>query len=708
MLLAYAAATARAQHATLSNVDFSPCCIAPDGHGNNFIVSSGYQPELGSQPPTISVAKMDFTGNLVSQFAFQPGTYGIAAAAAVDPQGNLWIAGSRLLSGPSDNEPIVGLIAKLDSTGTKLLFSGSFGGKDTNGYTRINAIAFDPAGNLYLGGFTGQSDFPLTPGAFISQVPTPSPPAGCIWDGPPSYGFIAKLTQANQATPPYTLAYSTLLGGQQLPACSGFPPFTNTSALAVDANGIVTAAGTTEASDFPVTQGAFQTQYEGQANDDNLFITRLDAQGAGLVWSTLVGAPATIAFDNMTVSGMALDSNGNAVIAGTTNAPSIPVTAGALQPQFANPQDSMLPNGFVAKLDSTGASLIFSTYYGIDNNLSAPRLDAQGDIWISGSVFEQSGLPLHPHSLDLGGSLIAELAPDGSSVLFSELLSNGVAGQDMVLNRDGSLTLAGPAQAAGLNNLPNGFVLRLPQGPPTGVSVLSVADSAVNAVTSTVAPGEFLSIYGTGLGPAVGAGMKLGPGGKVTNSLGGTQVSFDGIPAPLIYASARQINVLAPYELKAGQQVNMQITTDAGSSQTGPLQVVPLQPSVFAVLNSDGSVNSASHLASQGSLVSIFVSGAGALNPALPDGTIAPSPAPAPALPVQVIFNYSLPSFLVPIIGSQIVTPTYAGGIPGTVIDLLRVDAKVPAGLTGAWGFTVTVHVGSSSSSPIPLYVVLE
>ncbi|MGA2880200.1 MAG: hypothetical protein ABSG13_14730 [Bryobacteraceae bacterium] len=146
---------------------------------------------------------------------------------------------------------------------------------------------------------------------------------------------------------------------------------------------------------------------------------------------------------------------------------------------------------------------------------------------------------LHPNSLNLGGSLIAELAPDGSSVPFSELLSNGVAGQDLVLNPDGSLLVDGTAQSVGLG-VSTGFVLRLPRGAPSGVSILSVADSAVNAMTGTVAPGEFLSIYGTGLGPAVGVGMQVDPSGVIANSLGGTQVSIDGILAPLLYASANQ------------------------------------------------------------------------------------------------------------------------------------------------------------------------
>ena len=174
----------------------------------------------------------------------------------------------------------------------------------------------------------------------------------------------------------------------------------------------------------------------------------------------------------------------------------------------------------------------------------------------------------------------------------------------------------------------------------------------MNEVTGTVAPGEFLSIYGAGLGPAAG---------------GGTQVSIDGILAPMLYASANQINVLVPYEIQAGKQVNIQITTDAGSAQTGPLQVVPAQPGMFVVLNADGSVNSASQAAAPESVITIFVSGAGALNVSLPDGTIAGSPAPIPALPVLVDISYTLPSTLVPILGEETVTPDYAGGVPGTV-----------------------------------------
>jgi uncharacterized protein (TIGR03437 family) len=231
-------------------------------------------------------------------------------------------------------------------------------------------------------------------------------------------------------------------------------------------------------------------------------------------------------------------------------------------------------------------------------------------------------------------------------------------------------------------------------------------------VTNTVAPGEYVSIYGTGLGPAAGVGMQIDANGVVSRSLGGTQVSIGGVLAPLIYASANQINVLVPYEtaatipIQGSGQVNMTITSAAGTSQTLPLQVVPAQPNIFVILNADGSVNSASNPAAVGATVSILVSGAGALNPTLPDGTIAGSPAPAPRLKVQADFTFEIFEGFGAGIGTDTVTPAYAGSIPGMVIDMLRVDAVAPnLNMQGPPPFGVAVAVGGSVSPPVPFYV---
>jgi uncharacterized protein (TIGR03437 family) len=700
LLLATTLVTVHAQQSNISYVGLDPCCIAADGQGNNFIVSTSPFPtgylafsEFPSQATTISVVKTDPGGNLISQFSFAAGSDGQAAAAAVDPEGNLWIAGSIAVS--SQSYPTLGFIAKVDSSGTHLLYSGTFGGLDTVGSTSINAIAFDPAGNAYLAGSTSQTDFPVTAGAFISAI-----------DTAPAYvpkGFVSKLTPASQQNPPYTVAYSTLLGGQ--PSGTSLVS-TYASALVVDSSGVVTVAGNTYASDFPVTPGAFQTQFQGAYADG--FITRLNAQGTGLIWSTLLGETAP--------AGIALDSGGNVVVAGTTSDPGFPVTAGAIQPQLAQATFNVF-DGFVTKLNSNGASLLFSTYYGIVNAPPKLRLDAQGDVWITESLADPKGFVLGPNPVAVGDGVIAELAPDGSSVLFSELVPNGMAGQDLALNPDGSLTVIGPPQDVAFNAaVSTGFILRQPRATPTGVSILGVADSASNEANDVVAPGEFISIYGNGLGPAEGVGMQIDSNGRVASSLGGTQVSFDGTLAPLFYAAENQINVLVPYEVAPGTQVNMTITTGSGSSQTLPLQVAAAQPNIMAVLNSDGSLNSSSHPASPGDTITILVSGAGTLVPQLADGAIAASPAPAPALKVQTEFTFTVFAFCLadcPInngIGVMTAAPAYAGGVSGTVIDMLRVDVQVPATLyqAGPPPFGVAIMVGNSTSPTLPFYLVAQ
>src|ERR1700724_3536850 len=118
VLLVFSVATASAQQSTLSNVSFSPCCIAADGHGNNFVVGSGSQ-------SGIAVAKVDSSGNVIATSSFQIASNAMPAAAAGGRQGNLWIVGTAVF-GTAMNAPVVGMIAKVDSSGTKLLMSGPF------------------------------------------------------------------------------------------------------------------------------------------------------------------------------------------------------------------------------------------------------------------------------------------------------------------------------------------------------------------------------------------------------------------------------------------------------------------------------------------------------------------------------------------------------------------------------------------------------
>jgi len=328
-VLVLAALTAHAQQSQIAYVDSSVCCMAPDGRGDTFVIS-WQAPNPSVRATTISVTKLDPTGQAASTFAIAMPNGGVPSAAAVDPAGNPWIVGTTAAITPT-TAPTVGLIIKLNGDGTQVLSNATFGGLDPTTVTQIQAVAFDQAGNLYIAGHTAQLDFPLTKGAYISSFPTLPAPSGSTLIPHAGFGFLTKFAQAEQGSPPYTMVYSTLLGGLSLPDIGGFPPLpmTDISALAVDSSGIATAAGVTTAADFPVTADAYKTLYEGNFTS-NVFVTRFNSQGSALLWSMFLGVGNL----NLPVSGVALDSSGNVVVAGVASQADFPITPGALQSQF--------------------------------------------------------------------------------------------------------------------------------------------------------------------------------------------------------------------------------------------------------------------------------------------------------------------------------------------------------------------------------------
>src|SRR5262249_41664359 len=132
------------------------------------------------------------------------------------------------------------------------------------------------------------------------------------------------------------LVYSTYLGGSDFDWAEG---------IAVDATGNAYVTGQTESSDFPTTAGAFDTSFNGHAG----FVTKIDATGAALVYSTYLR-------DGM-AQDIAIDASGAAYVTGAAG-PNFPTTAGA----FDTTSDST--DAFVMKLDPTGAALAYSTFLG--------------------------------------------------------------------------------------------------------------------------------------------------------------------------------------------------------------------------------------------------------------------------------------------------------------------------------------------------------
>jgi uncharacterized protein (TIGR03437 family) len=224
--------------------------------------------------------------------------------------------------------------------------------------------------------------------------------------------------------------------------------------------------------------------------------------------------------------------------------------------------------------------------------------------------------------------------------------------------------------------------------------VFGIINAAGGILQSSVAPGELVSLFGTQLGPAPGVASKADSSGKIPTILAGTQVWFDGIPAPLLYVSPSQINVVAPFGLTIGRNIGIHVVTAAQTDQGFPVSVVAAQPGIFGVqsaaaVNQDGAINSESNPAKPGSVVSIWVTGMGVVYPLPLDGQIADSAQAFSCCSVAV--------------GTKSNEVLYAGAAPGMVAGVVQINFRLPASIdlihVGEIPVTVTAYNGGGTAT---------
>jgi uncharacterized protein (TIGR03437 family) len=215
--------------------------------------------------------------------------------------------------------------------------------------------------------------------------------------------------------------------------------------------------------------------------------------------------------------------------------------------------------------------------------------------------------------------------------------------------------------------------------------------NAASGLGSQLAPGEIISIKGSGLGPGTPVSFTLN---SLTNpTLAGVQVTFNGFSGTLLYVSSTQINVTVPYEV-AGLATTTIIVTYQGIPSAGIVQPVGLASlGLFtnnatgtgqaSVLNQNYSYNTPASPASQGSYIAVFATGGGQTNPASTDGQVTP----LAAVPLV------LASSITATIGGKPATVVYAGAAPGLVTGVVQFNIQVPTGVSGsALPIVVTIN----------------
>jgi hypothetical protein len=237
-------------------------------------------------------------------------------------------------------------VTKLNPTGTALIYSTYLGGiAEDDGF----AIAVDSTGNAYLTGDTTSANFPTTAGAFQTTRP-----GG--FDA-----FVTKLSADGSA-----LVYSTYVGGS-LEDDGG--------SIAVDAAHNAYLTGDTTSTNFPTTPGAFQTTLAGGFD---AVVTELNSTGSALVYSSYLGG----SLDDFG-TGIAMDSAGNAYLAGDTLSANFPTTADAFQTALAGSNDS-----FLTEFNPDGTALVHSSYLGggLDDFAFGITLDSLGNPYLAGAT----------------------------------------------------------------------------------------------------------------------------------------------------------------------------------------------------------------------------------------------------------------------------------------------------------------------------------
>jgi len=184
--------------------------------------------------------------------------------------------------------------------------------------------------------------------------------------------------------------------------------------------------------------------------------------------------------------------------------------------------------------------------------------------------------------------------------------------------------------------------------------------------------------------------------GVLDTTIEGTQVLFDGVPAPLFYVSNTQINAQVPYAVAGRETVAVEVLVGGQPRGKTKVAVARAAPGIFttaggagqaAAINEDGSLNSPENPASRGSAVVFYATGEGQTEPAGVDGQPAAAPLPRPVLPVDVR------------LGGLPVEVLYAGPAPGFA-GLMQVNIRVPSGLVPTGNLGLELFVGCAVSQP--------
>lgn len=598
-----------------------------------------------------------------------------------------------------------------------------------------SAVTIDSAGNLYVTGVTGGS-FPTTANAALAASTTSTTFAAKLNKDGSSFLYVTYLpdtvasvsgiavdSQGNAYISGATATNHAIVIAVN--AAGSTFPFTKTlsgsgmesaSSVVVDSSGNLLISGTTTSPDFPVTAGVVQPKLAGSADQ---FVTKLDPSG-NIIFSTYLGGSG-----QELGATMQTDEAGNIYLAGLTSSIDFPTTAGSLQPAPAVPLwNNSYAGGFLSSLSQDGRELRYSTYIPTSDgsaNLAGPSqiaVGTAGDVYLLDAAL--AGWPITasaPQPCYNGGQdvFLAHFGPQGQledSTFLGHVPSHVSLPSNNYLPGDASVMILTHDGTSGYPAL-----MQVRFGEPGWTAPACLTPALLNAATlssrGAVAAGEIVSLVGQGIGPAAGVADQPGPPSAVPRSLGGVQVLFDGVAAPLLYAQSNQVNAIVPVDLRG--EPTTRVTLQFQNTTFGPFtqQLSDFDPAIFrwnpgtssqaAAINQDGTVNGPANPAPAGSYVSLWGTGFGPLATPCSDG------GPNVDAADYLASGYSMLIDEQPSIAVQ-----YSGGAPLLLCGVMQLNLQIPPDTpSGTFAIypTAVYQSGSSasnSSSSIGATVVVK
>jgi hypothetical protein len=456
--------------------------IAVDADGNAYVTGyTSYHDFPAVVGPDTSyngnrdafVAKVNPSGTGLVYAGFLGGSdWDVGSDIAVDADGNAYVTGETFSSnfpavlGPdtSYNGGYDAFVAKVNPSGTGLVYAGFLGGSDNDGG---RSIAVDADGNAYVTGVTDSRNFPAVVGPDTS------------YNGGDYDAFVAKVNPSGTG-----LVYAGFLGGSDWDVGSD---------IAVDADGNAYVTGETTSRNFPAVVGP-DTSYNG--GDKDAFVAKVNPEGTALVYAGFLGGSG---LDSG--SSIAVDADGNAYVTGYTQSRDFPTVVG--------PDTSYNGGGdaFVAKVNPSGTGLVYAGFLGgsgLDSG-SSIAVDADGNAYVTGGTTSRDfPAVVGPDTSYNGGdfdAFVAKVNPSGTGLVYAGFLGGSSldSGSSIAVDAAGNAyvtgytwsrdfpTVVGPDTSS--NDGYDAFVAKVGAGggggmePPQPPSNLRSTDSNAGAVT---------------------------------------------------------------------------------------------------------------------------------------------------------------------------------------------------------------------------------